>query len=128
MISGFAVTGISPRLLLRWNILIELSIPCLCIFRHLDRSKAEWRDNLLRTVLYIGVTSNSVSRLEQHREKTVKGFTQKYKVDRLILLEEYTTMLEAIGREKQLKRWSRIKKERLIARSNPGWFDLDLLL
>jgi len=84
--------------------------------------------NLLRTVLYIGVTSNIVSRLEQHREKTVKGFTQKYKVDRLILLEEYTTMLEAIGREKQLKRWSRIKKERLIARSNPGWFDLDLLL
>ena len=74
--------------------------------------------------LYIGVTSNLVARLWQHRSGEVDGFTTKYRVCRLIRFEPFETMHEAIAREKQLKRWHRQWKINLIESDNPDWVDL----
>ena len=74
--------------------------------------------------LYIGVTSDLVSRLYQHRAERVKGFTSKYEVCRLVRFELIETMSEAIAREKQLKRWHRQWKINLIESENADWHDL----
>ena len=76
------------------------------------------------TVLYIGMTGDLVRRIWQHRQKKVKGFTRRYNVNRLIYFEEYGRVERAIDREKQLKGWSRPKKEALIEKLNPEWRDL----
>jgi putative endonuclease len=81
--------------------------------------------SLTRT-LYIGVTSNLLKRLYQHQNSLLKGFTQKYEIDRLVYFEEYRTAIEAITREKQLKGWLRSKKVHLIESKNPEWKDLSL--
>lgn len=80
--------------------------------------------NLLRTTLYTGITRNLPRRMEQHQQKSVPGFTKQYKLDRLVYFEGYSTLLEAIAREKQIKNWRREKKERLINIVNPEWNDL----
>ena len=74
--------------------------------------------------LYIGVTSNLIGRLYQHRNRQVKGFTSRYGVYRLVRFEQFETMYEAISREKQLKRWHRQWKINLIESENPNWNDL----
>ena len=74
--------------------------------------------------LYIGVTSDLVARLHQHREGTVPGFTSQYDVHRLVWFEQLATMDAAITREKRLKKWNRAWKLRLIEESNPQWRDL----
>jgi putative endonuclease len=74
--------------------------------------------------LYIGVTSDLIARLYQHRSGEVKGFTNKYRVHRLVRFEQFGTMDEAISREKQLKRWHRQWKINLIENENPRWEDL----
>jgi putative endonuclease len=74
--------------------------------------------------LYIGVTSDLISRLYQHRTGEVKGFTSRYAVHRLARFEQFATMYEAIAREKQLKRWHRQWKINLIESENPDWHDL----
>jgi len=74
--------------------------------------------------LYIGVTSDLVGRLYQHRTGQVKGFTSRYKVFRLVRFEQFETMYEAIAREKQLKRWHRQWKINLIESENSDWHDL----
>jgi putative endonuclease len=75
--------------------------------------------------LYIGITSDLLSRTNQHREKQYpKSFTAQYNITKLVYFEHHATIIEAIDREKQLKRWSRIKKERLINNMNPEWRDL----
>jgi|SRR4051812_15042108 putative endonuclease len=74
--------------------------------------------------LYIGVTSDPIARLWQHRNGEVKGFTSEYAVHRLVRLEQFETMYEAIAREKQLKRWHRQWKINLIESDNPHWIDL----
>lgn len=74
--------------------------------------------------LYIGVTKSLWGRLRQHKEKEVKGFTQQYDIDQLVYYEEFQYIEEAIRREKQLKRWKRDWKIRLIEGSNPAWNDL----
>lgn len=81
-----------------------------------------------RGTLYIGVTSNLLSRLDQHRRGTVPGFTTRYRVKRLIYFEMADTMDAAIGREKQLKRWHRDWKLNLIEAANPHWEDLAIAL
>ena len=75
-------------------------------------------------VLYIGVTSNLIKRIFEHKSKAVKGFTSKYNLDRLVYFETHLTPLEAIKREKQLKNWKRQWKINLIERSNKDWLDL----
>jgi len=74
--------------------------------------------------LYIGVTSNLPGRVHQHRSGETGGFTALYHVHRLVHIESYPTMADAIGREKQLKRWHRDWKMNLIAEHNPLWRDL----
>jgi putative endonuclease len=74
--------------------------------------------------LYIGVTSNLVKRLWEHKNDMVEGFTQKYGVHRLVHYEMCGDMMAAISREKQLKKWRRAWKIRLIEKSNPMWRDL----
>ncbi len=74
--------------------------------------------------LYIGVTSDLRKRIWQHMEGTFEGFTKKYQVYLLVYFELCTTMRMAILREKQLKRWNRKWKLRLIETKNPTWRDL----
>ncbi len=74
--------------------------------------------------IYIGVTSDLIARLHQHRAGTVPGFASKYGVDRLVRFEQFGTMELAIAREKQLKRWRREWKLNLIESENPDWLDL----
>jgi putative endonuclease len=74
--------------------------------------------------LYIGVTSDLVRRVWQHREKFVAGFTKEYQVTQLVWYEVHGEMIEAIRREKQIKHWNREWKLRLIHAMNPQWRDL----
>ena len=74
--------------------------------------------------LYIGVTSNLIQRLWQHRNDLVPGFTRQYGVHRLVFFELYEEMSDAILREKQLKKWKRTWKLKLIEADNPDWQDL----
>ncbi len=74
--------------------------------------------------LYIGVTSDLIQRLWQHREAQVPGFTSRYKVHRLVRYELFDDMENAIAREKQLKNWQRRWKIELIESENPDWHDL----
>ena len=74
--------------------------------------------------LYIGVTSNLVQRIWQHKNDRIKGFTEKYGVHGLVYFELLDDMLSAITREKQLKKWNRAWKLALIEKQNPTWQDL----
>ena len=74
--------------------------------------------------LYIGVTNDLIRRVAEHRLKSVKGFTKKYEVDRLVYFEQFDDAENAIGREKRLKKWNRAWKIRLIEEVNPNWDDL----
>jgi len=77
------------------------------------------------TVLYIGVTSDLLFRVIQHRTHVFpQSFTARYNCHKLIYYEQFTTIEEAIGREKQLKKWNRVWKEKLIESGNPHWKDL----
>ncbi len=74
--------------------------------------------------LYVGVTSDLVQRVWHHKEGVVEGFTSKYAVKMLVYFEPHETAESAITREKQLKKWERAWKIRLIEEVNPGWRDL----
>lgn len=80
--------------------------------------------NKNNTVIYIGVTSNLVKRVYQHKTKTIKGFTSKCNCDKLVYFEEFSDINEAISREKQLKSGNRQRKEQLNNSVNPDWNDL----
>ncbi len=75
-------------------------------------------------ILYIGVTSNLIKRIWQHKNKLVDGFTNKYDVSLLVYYEEHNDIKEAIQREKRIKKWERAWKLRLIEEMNPNWKDL----
>ena len=77
-----------------------------------------------RKTLYTGVTSNLTRRLSQHAEGRGSQFAAKYNVNRLVFAEEAPTRMEAVAREKQIKRWRREKKLALIESINPQWVDL----
>ncbi len=74
--------------------------------------------------LYIGITSNLADRMDKHKRGMYDGFTKKYKIHKLVYLEIYGDVYEAIGREKQLKNWKRGWKIHLIETDNPAWRDL----
>ena len=74
--------------------------------------------------LYVGVTSDLLGRVHQHRESLIKGFTSRYGVSRLVHYELFNDMISAITREKQLKKWRRDWKANLIEAANPDWDDL----
>ncbi|NBX02665.1 MAG: GIY-YIG nuclease family protein [Alphaproteobacteria bacterium] len=75
-------------------------------------------------ILYIGVTNDLARRVYEHKQKLVKGFTQKYGLDTLVYYEPYESITEAIAREKTMKEWKRAWKVRRIVESNPDWHDL----
>ncbi len=79
--------------------------------------------------LYIGVTSDLIRRVYEHKNKLIPGFTSKYNVEMLVHFEEFSDIESAIYREKQLKKWNRKWKLELIEEGNPDWKDLyeDLL-
>ena len=81
---------------------------------------SNWNDS----VLYIGVTGNLPRRLYEHRNHLVDGFSSKYNTDKLVYFEETNDVYCAISREKQLKGWTRAKKNHLITKMNPEWKDL----
>ena len=95
-----------------------MKLPCIYIIT-----------NRHNTTLYIGVTSNLVQRIYQHKNKLVKGFSAKYNLTKLVYFEQLEDMDNAIIREKRLKLWKRDWKNRLINEINPNWRDLypDLL-
>ena len=80
--------------------------------------------NRPRGTLYIGVTSQLLGRISQHREEQLRGFTKRYHLHRLVWFEPHDWMEGAIQREKSLKRWPRQWKINLIERENPHWEDL----
>lgn len=79
--------------------------------------------NRTRTI-YTGITSHLEGRVQQHKAKQIDGFTKKYDITKLVYYEEYSTALEAIAREKQIKSYRREKKTGLINNTNPQWNDL----
>ena len=74
--------------------------------------------------IYIGVTSDLIKRVYEHREGLIHGFTKRYGCKRLVWFEVYDDLQEARNRELQMKEWKRAWKLRLIEEMNPGWADL----
>ena len=79
-----------------------------------------WNDH----VMYIGVTNNLERRLYEHRNGINEGFSNKYNTHKLVYFETTSDVKAAITREKQLKKWSRAKKNELVSSKNPEWKDL----
>ena len=80
--------------------------------------------NKTNVALYLGVTSDLKKRVYEHKNKIVRGFTQKYDINKLVYYEIYSDPENAILREKRLKGSSRARKNKLVDSSNPGWLDL----
>ena len=81
-----------------------------------------WDDS----VIYIGVTGNLERRLYEHKNKLADGFTKKYNVSKLVYFESTSDVYSALSREKQLKKWTRAKKNQLVETLNPEWKDLSM--
>ena len=77
-----------------------------------------------RGTLYVGVTNELVRRVAEHRDGVVPGFTKTYNVKMLVYFEEHESVLDAIKREKRVKRWARAWKIGLVREKNPEWRDL----
>ena len=90
----------------------------------MKKSYVYFMSNKNNTVIYIGVTSNLVKRVYEHKTKKVKGFTSKYNCDKLVYFEVFEDIRLAILREKQLKSGNRKRKEELILTDNSNWDDL----
>nr|WP_314260101.1 GIY-YIG nuclease family protein [uncultured Devosia sp.] len=80
--------------------------------------------NRRRGTLYIGVTSDLLSRVSEHRDGTIPGFTKRYGCKHLVWFGEFGDIRDAIDHEKRLKKWSRAWKDELIETENPNWRDL----
>ncbi len=76
------------------------------------------------STFYVGVTSDLVKRIYEHKNEILDGFTKKYEIKTLVYYEVHTEIEQAIKREKRLKRWNRVWKMRLIEQMNPEWRDL----
>lgn len=74
--------------------------------------------------LYVGVTSDLIKRIWQHKNEATEGYTKEYQVKRLVYFEQYENVNDAILREKRLKHWNRKWKLALIEKDNPNWNDL----
>ncbi len=90
----------------------------------MNRSHVYIITNKNNTVLYTGVTSDLVKRMYQHKSKIYKGFAAKYNCEKLVYFEGFDSIEMAIDREKQIKKYKRIKKINLIEIDNPEWENL----
>ena len=75
-------------------------------------------------VMYLGVTNDLECRVYEHKNKLIKGFTDKYNVNKLVYFEDTSDVAAAITREKEIKKWRREKKDALVKKVNPDWKDL----
>lgn len=75
-------------------------------------------------VIYVGVTNNLERRVLAHKSGLVPGFTARYKIKKLVYYEQTVSVEDAIRREKEIKKWRREKKNRLVETMNPDWVDL----
>lgn len=75
-------------------------------------------------VIYTGVTNNLVRRIYEHRNKVIDGFTKKYNLSKLVYFEQTHDIISAINREKEINKWRREKKNKLVESMNPSWKDL----
>jgi putative endonuclease len=75
-------------------------------------------------VIYVGMTNDLQRRLYEHKNKLVRGFTSRYNVNKLVYFEHTTDVLQAVAREKEIKKWRREKKNRLVESMNTEWKDL----
>lgn len=82
--------------------------------------------NITNKVLYAGITNNIERRIYEHKHKLIEGFTKKYNLKKLVYLEEFNDVNDAIAAEKRIKGWLRIKKIKLIELNNPEWKDLSV--
>ena len=80
--------------------------------------------NKNNSVLYLGRTENLAKRIYEHKNKLIKGFTQKYNIDKLVYFEVHQDKEEAATREWKIKKWKRAWKDELINEMNPSWEDL----
>ena len=80
--------------------------------------------NNSNSVIYIGITNDIRRRIAEHKLGINDSFSKKYSLHKLVYCEKYDSAEKAISREKQLKRWTRIKKDKLIESTNPNWSDL----
>jgi putative endonuclease len=80
--------------------------------------------NYTNSTIYIGVTNNLVRRIREHKDKVNNGFSSRYNLNKLVYFEVFEKPLIAITREKQIKKYSRLKKDNLINSINPEWKDL----
>jgi putative endonuclease len=80
--------------------------------------------NWNQRVMYVGVTSDLKRRIHEHQNKLVKGFTEKYNVNKLVYYEQTNDVITALAREKEIKKWRRQKKDNLVVSVNPQWQDL----
>src|SRR4051794_37882737 len=93
------------------------TVPAMAYYVYLLASKKHG-------TLYLGVTRDLVRRIYEHRTKAVESFTSRYGVDKLVWFEIYDDAATSSAREKELKKWRRDWKVRLIEEGNPGWVDL----
>ncbi len=77
------------------------------------------------TTIYTGITNDLVRRVYEHKSDINDGFTKRYHVHKLVYYEEWSSVKEAIEREKQIKSWSRKRKNDLIATLNPTWEEIE---
>jgi putative endonuclease len=78
--------------------------------------------------MYVGVTNDLTRRVYEHQNKLVKGFTEKYNVNKLVYYEQTSNVITALNREKEIKKWRREKKNALVVQTNPEWNDLSAML
>jgi putative endonuclease len=80
--------------------------------------------NRHNNVMYVGVTNDLIRRMYEHRSGLISGFTKRYNIHKLVYFEYTNDSISAISREKEIKKWRREKKNRLVESMNPGWDDL----
>ena len=83
--------------------------------------------NKFNDVFYIGVTNSIIKRSFEHKTGLLEGFTKKYRIKKLVYVEEHNDIKQAIAREKQLKNWHRAWKIKLIKEANPDFIDLSII-
>ena len=82
--------------------------------------------NWNNTVMYVGMTNDLLRRVYEHKNKLLKGFTSTYNINKLVYYETTPDVLNAIAREKEIKKWRREKKNKLVIINNPDWVDLSI--
>ncbi|MHB2154791.1 GIY-YIG nuclease family protein [Calditrichota bacterium GD2] len=75
-------------------------------------------------IMYVGITNNLMRRVYEHKNKLIDGFTKKYNINKLVYYETFQDVRAAIEREKEIKKWRREKKNKLVNTKNPEWRDL----